>query len=82
MPDVTMSPKPWIDTIVKRLLPSATRKWVRNPASLALYSLSKPMHPPQTMAASRRKSSSVSILYVSIGVIFCESWRQYMAFVL
>ena len=55
---------PYCDTIIIRALPSATRKWVRNPASLTRYSRSSPITVPQRPATHNLniKSHSISIV--------------------
>ena len=42
--------KPWAESIMNSAAPSATRKCVRKPASLARYSRSSPMAPPRRAA--------------------------------
>ena len=49
---------PYCDTIIIRALPSATRKCVRKPASLARYSRSSPMTAPKTPASNSRHAKS------------------------
>ena len=53
---------PYCDMIMKRALPEATRRWVRSPASLALYSRSRPIMPPKIAAINMRMIISVVIL--------------------
>ena len=53
---------PYCDMIMKSALPEATRRWVRSPASLALYSRSRPIMPPKIAAINMRMIISVVIL--------------------
>ena len=51
-------PKPYCDTTQKRALPTATRKWVRKPASFERYSRSIPITPPKRNAMNSLREIS------------------------
>lgn len=77
---IRISAKPYCDTIIISALPSATRKWVRKPASLTRYSRSRPITVPQRPATHKRmiKSHSISIVLRFLIYLFkyTENYRD------
>ena len=57
------SSNPYIESTMNKALPKATRKWVRKPAALPLYSRSSPIRPPSTPAMNMRKTRSIIYNY-------------------
>ena len=74
---IRISAKPYCDTIIISALPSATRKWVRKPASLTRYSRSRPMTVPQRPATHNRTIKFHSISISTSGFALQNSYNKF-----
>jgi hypothetical protein len=67
---LSSAPAPCLDTIVKMVEPKEINIMVRKPADLLLYSLSKPIMPPQIMETSMAIISSTSTVKSILKYLF------------